>query len=90
MNKKELTDEMAPTVGSHQKAAIVIDSILTHIFQSLKNREEVRLPGLGTFRIVERKARVGINPQSGKKIKIRAKRSAKFLPSKSLKEAVNT
>jgi len=44
--------------------------------------------GFGTFAIGKRKARRGRNPQTGKEIRIPAKRVAKFKPGKALKEAV--
>jgi DNA-binding protein HU-beta len=44
--------------------------------------------GFGTFRVGKRKARVGRNPQTGKEIKIPAKKVPKFAAGKALKNAV--
>lgn len=49
----------------------------------------VRLPGVGSFTVVDRAARTGRNPQTGKTITIAAKKVVKFSASKSLMEALN-
>jgi DNA-binding protein HU-beta len=46
------------------------------------------LIGFGTFKVVKRKARKGRNPQTGKVIKIKAKKVPKFVPGKAFREAV--
>jgi nucleoid DNA-binding protein len=51
--------------------------------------KSVTLVGFGTFKVAERKARTGRNPQTGKKMKIEAKSVPKFVPGKALKDAVN-
>jgi DNA-binding protein HU-beta len=47
------------------------------------------LIGFGTFSVTERKARTGRNPQTGKEIKIEAKKVVKFRAGSKLAEAVN-
>jgi DNA-binding protein HU-beta len=49
----------------------------------------VRIPGLGGFSITEHKERAGVNPRTGEKIVIPARRAVKFSPAKALKDAVN-
>jgi len=44
--------------------------------------------GFGTFKVDKRKARKGINPQTGEKIKIKARKVPKFVEGKALKDAV--
>jgi DNA-binding protein HU-beta len=51
--------------------------------------DKVALVGFGTFSVSERKARKGRNPQTGKEMKIAAKKVLKFTAGKALKEAVN-
>jgi len=50
--------------------------------------ERVSLVGFGTFQVVERKARRGVNPQTREGIQIPAKMIPKFKAGKSLREAV--
>lgn len=46
------------------------------------------LPGIGRLVRVERKARMGRNPQTGEAIKIAAKKVVKFRIAKSVKDAI--
>jgi DNA-binding protein HU-beta len=48
----------------------------------------VKIPGLGTFRKVQTKARTGRNPQTGEPIKIPARKKVRFSVAKSFKESV--
>ena len=48
----------------------------------------MQLIGFGTFSVVKRAARTGVNPQTGKAIKIAASKSVKFKPGTGLKSAV--
>jgi DNA-binding protein HU-beta len=54
----------------------------------LKKGDTVSLVGFGSFKVAKRKARKGRNPQTGEEIKIKASKTAKFTPGKSLKEAI--
>jgi len=89
MNKAELVEEVAGKVGLTKKDANnVIDAITSAITDSLGRNEKVTSVGFGTFRVMERKARRGRNPQTGKELRIPAKKVPKFKPGKSLREAV--
>ncbi len=79
MNKGELIDAVAKDVGiSKAMAGKALDSIINAVTKSLKKGDRVALAGFGTFSVVKRKARTGRNPQTGKPIKIPAKKVAKF------------
>ena len=86
MNKKELARELAERTDLTQnKANAVIDELVSIIQEHLKNGETIRFVGFGTFKVVERKEKKGRNPQTGEEIIIPAKRVAKFVPGKDLK-----
>ena len=89
MNKTDLVNEVAEIVGSKNGAKAAVESIFEAITRALKNSEMVSVPGFGTFKVEDRKARTGRNPQTGEMIDIKARRVPKFTPGKSLKEAVN-
>ena len=55
---------------------------------ALKKKDTVALIGFGTFKVGQRKARKGRNPQTGEEIKIKAKKVTKFVAGKALKDAV--
>lgn len=88
MNKADLVVEVAKLVDTKRLAEEVISRILEAITRSLKKGQPVTLVGFGTFSVSKRKARVGRNPQTGKEIKIPAKRVPKFSAGKALKNAV--
>lgn len=89
MNKADLIDAIAKDVSIAKSAAAnVIDSFIETVKRSLKKGEKVTLMGFGSWEVRERAARVGRNPQTGKEIKIKAKKVPKFNPGKELKEAV--
>ncbi len=90
MNKADLVAEIAKRVGvSKRMAEKSISCKLDTITKALKKGDAVTLVGFGTFSVIKRRARVGRNPQTGKEIKIPAKKVVKFTPGKALKIAVN-
>jgi len=89
MNKQELTLAIAKQTGLSQKdSAAALESMIETIKKSLKKGQKVQLVGFGSFEVKKRKARNGVNPQSGEKIKISARKVPKFNPGKALKDLV--
>ena len=88
MNKADLVAEVAKVVGSKRMAERAISSMLEAVTKALKKGQALTLVGFGTFSVSKRKARVGRNPQTGKEIKIPAKKVPKFSAGKALKNAV--
>ena len=90
MNKGELVDAVAKDAGiSKGEALLAVDSVVDNVKKALKGGAKVTLVGFGTFSTSKRSAREGRNPQTGKPIKIPAKKVAKFTPGKALKDAIN-
>lgn len=90
MTKTEIVDRIAQEVKVTKSAAakafgVVIDAVK----EALQKGDKVSVVGFGTFSVAARKARKGRNPQTGKEIKIAAKKVPKFTAGKALKEAVN-
>lgn len=88
MNKADLVAEVAKLVGSKRKAEAAVSCVFDTITKALKKGQAMTLVGFGTFGVGKRKARVGRNPQTGKEIKIPAKKVPKFSAGKALKNAV--
>ena len=88
MNKAELVETVAKKVKL-PKAQIqrVLDETFGVIKKSMKTKR-VQLIGFGTFESMRRKKRQGVNPATGKKITIPAKRVPKFRPGQAMKDAV--
>ena len=90
MNKGELVAAMAKDAGiGKAQAQAAMESFLANIGAALKGGSKVTLIGFGTFSVSDRAARTGRNPQTGKPIKIPAKRVPRFTPGKALKDALN-
>lgn len=90
MNKADLIERIAKDAGINKtQADAAINSVLSGVEGELKKGGRVTLVGFGTFAVGSRKARTGRNPQTGKPIKIAAKKVAKFSPGAELKAAVN-
>ena len=88
MNKGDLVKEVAKVVGTKNEAKAAVDCVFKTITKALKKKDTVTLIGFGTFKVAQRKARKGRNPQTGQEMTIKAKKVPKFVPGKVLKDAV--
>ena len=89
MNKLELIEEIQKRMGKDATRACAekaLSCVLESVKHGIKKEKMVQLIGFGTFSVAARKARNGVNPQTGKPIKIAASKSVKFKPSTHLKE----
>jgi DNA-binding protein HU-beta len=90
MNKSDLIDVMATDAGVTKAAAKkALESFLGNVQGSLKNGNRVSLVGFGSWSVSKRAAREGRNPQTGKTIKIAAKKVVKFKAGSDLQSSVN-
>ena len=90
MNKQELIDAMASDAGISKVAAkAALESFTENVTKTLKKGGRVALVGWGTFSVSKRNARTGRNPQTGKEIKIAAKKVVKFKAGSKFDSAVN-
>lgn len=90
MNKAQLVERMAKSAKTSKAVAKdVLESFITAVGGALKTGKPVVLTGFGTFTVMKRKARTGVNPATGKKMQIPAKRVPKFKPGKALKDLVD-
>ena len=90
MNKTDLIKAVAAKAPATQAAAaVVVDAVIEAIAESLAKGDAVQLIGFGSFSVQERAAREGRNPQTGKTVKIAAKKVVKFKPGSALADSVN-
>jgi DNA-binding protein HU-beta len=88
MTKAELISSVARRSNVTKKVAeSVLKSFTETIHESVKRNGEIRISDLGTFLVVEKKARTGVNPQTKAKIQIPATKLTKFRPAKALRDA---
>lgn len=89
MNKAELIHAIATeTKLSKSDCKKMLEEFMKSVTKALQAGEKVTLTGFGTFSILQKKERIGINPSTKKEIIIPAKRSVKFKLSNELAEAV--
>lgn len=89
INRTEFIDQLSAKLAiSKSKAEEILSSFIELITENLVDGTEVNLTGFGVFRPVARKARDGVNPKNGTKMKIKASKGVGFKVGKTLKEAV--
>lgn len=89
MNKSDLIAAVAAKTGETKKnAEASINALIDVIAESLKDGEKIQVVGFGSFEVRERAERKGRNPQTGKEMKIAAKKAPVFKAGKALKDAV--
>jgi DNA-binding protein HU-beta len=87
MTKSQIISKLAEKSGLTKKAVTgVVEDLLGLAYKEAKN--SFTIPGLGKLVLVNRKARMGRNPQTGAAIKIPAKKVVKFRVAKACKDAV--
>ncbi len=89
MNKNKLIESMAK--NSKLPKAIckkAAEAFMDVVSRTLKSGKSVSLTGFGVFSVMQRQARWGVNPATGEKMKIKAKKVAKFRAGKALRDMV--
>ena len=90
MNKSDLIAAVAAKTGETKKSAEAsINAVVDVIAETLAKGDKIQLVGFGSFEVRARAARKGRNPQTGKEMKIAAKKAPVFKAGKALKDAVN-
>lgn len=85
MNRTDLVNEIAAKAGINKASAkAALDATLESIAQALANEDKVALLGFGSFSVVQKEARTGINPRTKEKIEIPARKVVKFKPAADL------
>jgi len=86
MGKKELSAKLAERVGISKKMSdAYLNTLLDTITEEIKNGNEIRLIGFGSFKIKNRAERTAVNPQTKEKITVPAKKTVVFKAGENLK-----
>ena len=89
MTKTQIVRAMAEKVGINNKqSAAYLETLADTAVKEARKTGIFVVPGLGRLKKVNRKARMGRNPQTGEPIQIKAKTTAKFYLAKSAKDAI--
>lgn len=88
MTKSQIAEHVAKKADITKKLAVqILDDLAQLAYKEAK--VGFTIPGLGKLVLVQRKARMGRNPQTGESIKIPAKKVVKFRVAKACKDSVN-
>jgi len=87
MTKANLVDVVAMNADIPRKQANdVVQVVFEAIIEALHKNEKVELRGFGSFRVRQRRARIGRNPKTGEQVQVPPKRIPYFKPGKHLRE----
>ena len=90
MTKVNLVEEVLRLGDlTRRDGEVIVDTIFESVIGALKSGDKIEIRGFGSFRIRQRKPRVGRNPKTGAKVEVPAKRVPYFKPSKELRDLVN-
>jgi DNA-binding protein HU-beta len=91
MNKGELVNAVAARAGiSKGDASRAVESTFEAITQALRQGDDVKLVGFGSFLVAERAAGEARNPRTGEKVRVAAQKTPKFRAGQQLRSAVNS
>ena len=89
MTRTELIQHLADASSMERKQAkMFLEGFTAVVEKNIKKGGEVPIKGLGKFKVVKRKARMGRNPATGEPIKIPAKTVVRFTVAKALKDLI--
>ena len=90
MTKAQLVEAVLE-VGdlTRRDGEVIVDTVFEAVIQAIKQGDKIEIRGFGSFRIRQRKSRLGRNPKTGAKVEVPAKRVPYFKPSKELRDLVN-
>jgi DNA-binding protein HU-beta len=90
MNRQELIESLLKdrdlSSMTKKQANQFIDLMLETIKRTVKKGEDVTLVGFGTFTKTRKASRLGVNPSTGERIRIKARVVPKFKPGKPWKD----
>ena len=89
MGKTDLIEAIAKVTKMEKtKAKAAVEATIDCVTGELKKGGKVQITGFGTFSVSKRKKRMGVNPKTGAKITIPARKVPKFTPGKALKDTI--
>ena len=90
MTKADLIEEVSRLAEVTRKdSEVIVETIFDSVVRALRAGDKIEIRGFGSFRIRQRKPRIGRNPKTGAKVDVPAKRVPYFKPSKELRDLVN-
>ena len=90
-NKKAITNKIYQKLGfSKNYSSKIVDSFFENFVFELIKKEKIKISSFGTFKVLNKKERIGRNPKTKIESKISARRVVSFKPSLELKFKINS
>lgn len=81
----KLSDKLADTL-SKKDAELIVNILFRDMSNALKSGDKIEIRGLGSFKVISRRERIGRNPKTGEKVRVPQKKAVFFKPGKELKD----
>ena len=89
--RKDLTNKIYQNLGfSKNYSSIIIDNFFETLIQELIRSNKIKISSFGTFKVINKKERIGRNPKTGKSAIIVPRKVVKFTPSLLVKQKLNS
>lgn len=91
MTKADLVEQVAEAIGpgvTKRDCALVVDGFINAVKHALAGGQSIEIRGFGTFKVRERKERMARNPRTGEPVRVPARSTPVFKPSKYLRARV--
>jgi integration host factor subunit beta len=90
MTKADLVEEVTKLGDlTRRDSEVIVETIFDSVIGALRSGDKIEIRGFGSFRIRQRKPRIGRNPKTGTRVEVPAKKVPYFKPSKELRDLVN-
>ena len=91
LTRVEIADKIYKELGiTRSESVIFVDQIVDQIINSLVTKKLIKISSFGTLKIRFKKARIGRNPKTNEEFQISPRNVISFLPSKLLRDKINT
>ncbi|MXO62129.1 integration host factor subunit alpha [Qipengyuania oceanensis] len=89
LTRADLAEAINRKMGlSRAESLDAIETILRHMCEAMRNGENVKISGFGSFVLRDKKERIGRNPKTGVEVPITPRRVMTFRASQLLKDKV--
>ena len=90
LTRAQIADELYRTIGlSPNESSERVETFFEEILLCFEKDEEVKLTSFGTFKIRNKKERVGRNPKTGVEAKISSRKVVTFKPSRQIIDKID-
>lgn len=91
VNRSELIEAVSGHTGlTHKESEAAVAALVYEITAGVRSGNPVRITGFGSFKLRQRAARKGRNPQTGAPVKVKASKGIGFTPGVRLKADLNS